>query len=104
MSEVDIQLTIPPWFMALIKSKIGSPMSQRDVVMRAAKLNANEAVEKGIIDSAHDSAEETLMAAVRLAEKLVARKWNGDVYARNRMIVLSDVLDELRVTQTRSRL
>ncbi|KAF3433741.1 hypothetical protein FNV43_RR24844 [Rhamnella rubrinervis] len=104
MSEVDIQLTVTPWFMALIKSKIGSPMSQRDMVMRAAKLTADEAVEKGIIDSAHGSADETLQAAAGLAEKLVARKWNGDVYARNRMAVLSDVLDELSVTNTRSRL
>lgn len=64
MNELDIQLTIPAWFMALVKSKIGSPMSQNDVVLRASKLTADEAVKKGIIYSAHDTAEETLVAEV----------------------------------------
>ncbi|XP_015876997.3 enoyl-CoA delta isomerase 1, peroxisomal [Ziziphus jujuba] len=106
MSELDLKLklSIPAWFMALIRCKIGPPMSRRDVVLRADKVTADEAVKKGIIDSVYDSAEETLEAAVDLAEKLVARKWNGDVYAQIRMDLLSDVLDEIRLSFTGSRL
>ncbi|KAF4378438.1 hypothetical protein F8388_021632 [Cannabis sativa] len=38
----------------------------------------------GIAESAHDSVEKTLEAAVRLAEQLAKRKWNGEVYAEIR--------------------
>ncbi|KAF3433740.1 hypothetical protein FNV43_RR24843 [Rhamnella rubrinervis] len=79
-------------------------MSQHDVVLRAPKLTADEAVKMGIIDSAHGTAEESIVAAVGLAEKLVGRKWSGDVYARNRMSLLSELLDDLPVSNTWSRL
>ncbi|XP_060675806.1 enoyl-CoA delta isomerase 1, peroxisomal-like [Ziziphus jujuba] len=104
MSELDIDLVIPAWFTALIKCKIGASMSRRDVVLRADKVTADEAVKKGIIDSAYDSAEQTVEAAVGVGKNLVGRKWNGDVYAQIRMEVLSDVLDAIRVGSTGSKL
>ncbi|KAL5569125.1 hypothetical protein UlMin_025700 [Ulmus minor] len=100
MSELDIQLRIPTWFVALIKCKIGSPEARRSVFLTAAKLTATEAVEKGIIDSAHNSAEETVAAAGRLVEELIRKKWNGDVYAQIRGELFSEVLDEIRKTST----
>ncbi|KAA8545722.1 hypothetical protein F0562_020827 [Nyssa sinensis] len=59
-------------------------MAWRDVVLRAEKLTAEVAVEKGIINSAHASVEDTMKAALRLREELVSRKWDGHVYAQNR--------------------
>ncbi|KAK0592193.1 hypothetical protein LWI29_014944 [Acer saccharum] len=100
MSELDIGLKIPAWFMALIGCKIGEPAARRELVLRAAKLTAKEAVEKGIIDSAHDSAEETVKAAVAFGEELVMRKWDGHVYAQIRMVVLREVLDKLGSDET----
>ncbi|XP_010274429.1 PREDICTED: enoyl-CoA delta isomerase 2, peroxisomal-like [Nelumbo nucifera] len=86
MSELDIGLTLPDYFMALLREKIQSPMARRDVVLQAAKVKAEEAVKMGIIDSAHDSAAETLEAALRMGEKLAlaARKWDGGIYAEIR--------------------
>ncbi|CAK9308791.1 unnamed protein product [Citrullus colocynthis] len=93
MSELDIRQVIPQWFAVLVKSKIGSAAARREVVLKAPKLTADKALEMGIIDSAHDGAEETVAAAVRLAEDLVARKWDGHAYAGNRMELLSEVLN-----------
>ncbi|KAJ6317627.1 hypothetical protein OIU76_013217 [Salix suchowensis] len=53
------------------------------------------AVEKGIVDKVGGSAEETVEAAVRLGEEMFKRKWDGQVYAKNRMVVMGKVLDEL---------
>lgn len=106
MSEMDIALVIPAWFHALIANKVGSPIARRDLMLRADKVKATVAVEKGIIDSAHDSAEETVEAAVRLGDELVKRKWKGHVYAQIRMDLMSEALEEIRNcnTSTRSRL
>ncbi|CAM8889135.1 unnamed protein product [Rhodiola kirilowii] len=95
MSEVDIDLVLPPWFVVLITSKVGSGLSRRDVFLKAEKLTAKAAVEKGLIDKAEETAEATLEAAVRLGDELVKRKWKGHVYAANRMVVMSDVLHAL---------
>ncbi|XP_054807869.1 enoyl-CoA delta isomerase 1, peroxisomal-like [Prosopis cineraria] len=104
MSELDIKLVLVPWVIALLKAKTGSPASRRELVMKATKVTAKHAVELGIIDSAHDNAEETMTAAVELAEGLVRRGWNGQVYAENRMAMLADVLVSIGATRTRSRL
>ncbi|KAB2598216.1 3-hydroxybutyryl-CoA dehydratase-like protein [Pyrus ussuriensis x Pyrus communis] len=106
MSELDIELLLPRWFLALIESKVGSPAARRDLLLRADKVKADVAVAKGIIYSAHDSAEETVEAAANLGEELVRRKWNGHVYAHIRKDMLSDVLDVIRgnTTGTKSRL
>lgn len=100
MSEVDIGLVVPAWFVALIKSKVGSPAARRELLMRATKLTAAQGASMGIIDSAHDGVEETIKAATRLAEELAARKWDGHVYANNRMVVLREVLDSLISDET----
>lgn len=104
MSELDIKLVVPAWFIAILESKVGSPAARREVVMKAAKLTAKEAVKLGIVDSAHDSAEETLKAAVKLGEDLVKRGWEGHVYAQNRVKLLANVLDSLGDARTRSQL
>ncbi|KAJ6350213.1 hypothetical protein OIU78_006393 [Salix suchowensis] len=75
--------------------KIGNPKARRDVVLTAAKLTAEMAVEKGIVDKVGGSAEETVEAAVRLGEEMFKRKWDGQVYAKNRMVVMGKVQDEL---------
>ncbi|KGN51283.1 enoyl-CoA delta isomerase 1, peroxisomal [Cucumis sativus] len=93
MSELDIGRVIPQWFAVLVKSRIGSAAVRREVVLKAPKLTADKALELGIIDSSHDGAEETVAAGVRLAEDLVARKWDGHTYAGNRMELLSEVLN-----------
>ncbi|KAK3232209.1 hypothetical protein Dsin_004090 [Dipteronia sinensis] len=38
MSELDIGLKIPAWFMALIGCKVGEPAARRELVLKAAKL------------------------------------------------------------------
>ncbi|CAK9176482.1 unnamed protein product [Ilex paraguariensis] len=65
--------------MALLKCKAGSPAAWREVVLKASKLRAEVAVKMGIVDSAHDSTAETVVAAVKLGEELVLRKWDGHV-------------------------
>nr|CAN82902.1 hypothetical protein VITISV_036844 [Vitis vinifera] len=91
MSELDIGLTFADYFMAMLKSKISDPAARRDVMLRAKKVKAEEAVRMGIVDSTHDSAESTVEAAVRLAEQLSGRKWNGEVYAEIRKAMHPEV-------------
>ncbi|KAK9061201.1 hypothetical protein SSX86_018381 [Deinandra increscens subsp. villosa] len=100
MSEMDIKLVVPDWFVKLLKNRIGSAAALRDVVLRAEKVTAEAAVAKGIIYSAHDGAAETVEAAVRLAEELVKRNWDGEVYGRNRKVLLGDVLPALNFDET----
>lgn len=100
MSEMDIKLVVPNWFVKLLKCKIGSPAVLRDVVLRAEKVTAETAVAKGIIYSAHDTAAETVKAAVRLGEELVRRNWDGHVYGCNRKVLFADVLAALDSDET----
>jgi hypothetical protein len=50
---------------------------------------------RGIVHSAHDGAEETVEAAIRLGQELVKRGWDGNVYGKNRMVVLKEVLEKI---------
>ncbi|KAJ6429112.1 hypothetical protein OIU84_020698 [Salix udensis] len=100
MSELDIGLVVPAWFVALLECKIGNPKARRDVVLKAAKLTAEMAVGKGIVDMVGGNAEETVEAAVRLGEEMFKRKWDGQVYAKNRMVILGKVLDKLGFDET----
>ena len=84
MSELDIGMKFPDYFTALVRSKVGSAAARRDVMLRAKKVTALEALAMGIVDSAHDSAEAVVEVAVRLGEELVKRKWDGEVYAEIR--------------------
>lgn len=100
MSELDIGLKISDWFIAVIRSKIGAPRSQRELILRAAKLTARDALSLGIIDLAHASAEETVRAAIQLGEEMIGRKWDGHVYAQIRVRMLSNVLDAMGYDET----
>ncbi|XP_059630407.1 enoyl-CoA delta isomerase 2, peroxisomal-like [Cornus florida] len=84
MSELDIGLPIPDYFMALVRSKVASVAARRDLLLRAMKVKAEEAVAMGIVHSAHGSLEGTVEAAVRLGEELGKRRWDGEVYAEIR--------------------
>ncbi|KAL5997819.1 hypothetical protein ACLOJK_008751 [Asimina triloba] len=95
MSELDIGLDFPDNFMALIKSKIGAPRARRELALRAAKIKAEEAAGMGIIDAAHDSAGETVEAAVRRAEELGGRRWKGELYASIRKTTFAEAAEIL---------
>ncbi|CAI9758373.1 unnamed protein product [Fraxinus pennsylvanica] len=100
MSELDIRMKIPSWFVQTVRSKIASPKVWREVVLKAAKITASMGVEWGIVDSAHDSAEETVEAAARLGMELVKRNWDGKAYAENRKTVFADVMAALSSDET----
>ncbi|GAV57401.1 ECH domain-containing protein [Cephalotus follicularis] len=84
MSEVDIGLTLPDYFVALVEAKIGSASARRDVLLWGSKLKGVAAVTMGVADAAHDSPEKLHEASVRMGEQLASRKWNGEVYAEIR--------------------
>uniref|UniRef100_A0A0D9WIX1 Uncharacterized protein n=1 Tax=Leersia perrieri TaxID=77586 RepID=A0A0D9WIX1_9ORYZ len=90
MSEVDIGLPLPPYFVAILRAKITSANALRDVVLGARKVKAPEAKEMGIVDVVCPTAAETAAEAIRLAEQLAARKWNGSVYASIRISMFPD--------------
>lgn len=102
MSELDIRRVIPAWFVAVVDAKVGSPAARRRIVMQAAKLTATEALRLGVIDSAHDSAGETVEAALSLAVDLVKRGWDGHVYAQNRKRFLGHVIRAVQDTSERN--
>ncbi|XP_004492113.1 enoyl-CoA delta isomerase 1, peroxisomal-like [Cicer arietinum] len=102
MSEIDINRVIPAWFIAIVDAKVGSAAARRRIVMQADKITAKEALRLGIIYSAHDSAEETVKAAVGLAVDLVKRGWDGHVYAANRKKFLGHVIRAVEDTTERN--
>lgn len=91
MSEVDLGLTFPDYFTALMRSRIGSVSARRDILLGGRKVKGDEAVTLGIVDSAHDSVESVVEAAVRRGEQLTQRKWNGEVYAEIRKSLYPEV-------------
>lgn len=92
MSEVDIGLTLPDYFAALFRSKVGSAQARRDILLKAKKIKGEEAVRMGIVESAaYDSEEKVVEASMRLGEQLAARKWNGQVYAEIRKSLYPDI-------------
>lgn len=104
MSELDINLVVPSWFIALVEAKVGSPAARRRIVMQAAKLTAAEALRLGVIDSAHENAEKTVEAAISLTVELVKRGWVGHVYAENRKKFLGNVIRAVEDTSERDSL
>ncbi|RDX86886.1 Enoyl-CoA delta isomerase 1, peroxisomal, partial [Mucuna pruriens] len=103
MSELDINLVIPAWFVAILEAKVGSPAARRHIVMNAAKLTAKEALRLGVVDSAHDTADDTVEAALSLAADLVKRGWNGHVYAQNRKNFLGRLIQAVEDTSEYER-
>ncbi|KAL8486583.1 hypothetical protein ACS0TY_022851 [Phlomoides rotata] len=91
MSELDIGMTLPDYFTALIRAKIGSSAARREVVLKAAKIGAEAAVGMGIVDSAYGTPEEVVAAAERKAEELAERGWSGDAYAGLRKSLYPEV-------------
>ncbi|KAI3844264.1 hypothetical protein MKW92_001045 [Papaver armeniacum] len=99
MSELNIGLTFPDYFMALMKSKITSPTARRDVLLRAAKLTAEKVVGLGIIDSAYENSEETMKAGLKLGEELGSKKWKCEIYADTRMNSYSEISELLGLVE-----
>ncbi|KAJ6432695.1 hypothetical protein OIU84_019854 [Salix udensis] len=95
MSELDIGLVLPDWFMVLLKCKIGDAKVRSEIILTAAKLTAEMAAVRGVVHSAHVGAEETVEAAIRLGQELVKRGWDGNVYGKNRMVVFNEVLEKI---------
>lgn len=86
MSELDIGLNFPPYFVEIMRAKIGGDSRVlRDVMLRAKKLSGKEAKKMGVVDMVMEDGEKTLKAAVELAEELVSRKWDGKLYSEIRM-------------------
>ncbi|CAA7410230.1 unnamed protein product [Spirodela intermedia] len=85
MSELELGLSFPGYFLSLMRAKFADPSTLRDVVLRASKFRAAEAVERKIIDAAVETPEATLEAAIRMGEQLAGRKWEGMVYASIRI-------------------
>ncbi|CAL0303192.1 unnamed protein product [Lupinus luteus] len=98
MPEVNLGITIPDYFTAAVRAKIGSPVALRDVVARGVKVRAKEGVEMGIVHSAHDSVEGTVEAAMRLGEELAGKKWVGEVYAEIRKSLYPEMCSTLGLT------
>ncbi|KAL5559761.1 hypothetical protein UlMin_035972 [Ulmus minor] len=98
MSEVDLGLPLPDYFSAVLRAKIGSVSARREVMLTGKKIRGEEAVEMGIVDSAHVSAEKALEAAVRLGEQLAQRKWDGEVYAEIRKSMFPEMCGVLGVS------
>lgn len=101
MSEVDIDLVVPEWFVEVVRSKIGSGVSLRDVFLKAEKLTGTAAMEMGLVDEVVEGAEMTVARGVKFGEELIARKWKGHVYASNRLIVLSGVVQAIDIAKGR---
>ncbi|KAL2242655.1 UNVERIFIED_CONTAM: Enoyl-CoA delta isomerase 2, peroxisomal [Sesamum indicum] len=91
MSELDIGMTLPDYFTALIRGKVGSAGARRELVLLAAKVGAARAAEMGIVDSAHGTAEEVVDAAMRMGEELGKRRWSGEAYAEIRKALYPEV-------------
>lgn len=100
MSELDLGLPLPEYFTEVIRSKVGSVAARRELVLKASKLRAGEALGLGLIDSAHGSAEETVDAAEHLAGSLSKRRWDGKVYAELRKALLPEVCRVFGLTET----
>ncbi|CAM8921280.1 unnamed protein product [Rhodiola kirilowii] len=98
MSEMDMGMTFPEYFMAMFRSKIGKVGARRDVLMGAKKVKAGEAVDMGLVDGVYEDGEKTMDAALRMAEELGKRKWNGEVYAEIRKAMFPEICGVLGLT------
>ncbi|KAL5994970.1 hypothetical protein ACLOJK_025027 [Asimina triloba] len=94
MSELDHGMFMPRSLMSTIKSKL-SAEALREVVLKARKFRASEALEFKIVDGVFEDAASTLGAAVAEAEKLAARGWNKESYANLRNVAFPQVLEEI---------
>ncbi|CAL1396433.1 unnamed protein product [Linum trigynum] len=84
MSEIDLGGCLPDYFTVLFRAKIGSGLARRDILLRGQKVKGREAVEMGIVDGVWGCEQSLRVAAMELAERLGARKWDGEVYQKMR--------------------
>ncbi|XP_071687651.1 enoyl-CoA delta isomerase 2, peroxisomal-like [Rutidosis leptorrhynchoides] len=98
MSELDLGMTLPEFCIALVRSKASTPEVMRDVLLRGMRVKADDAVAKGLIDSAHDSAEKAVEAAVRMGDELAKRNWDGEVYGEIRKSLNPELINLLGLT------
>ncbi|KAG9134286.1 hypothetical protein Leryth_020040 [Lithospermum erythrorhizon] len=100
MSELDIGMTLPDYFTALIRSKISSATACRALVLRAMKIKGDEAVQMGIVDSIHANGEEAFKAAVQLGEDLAKKRWNRKAYSEIRKSLHPELCALLGISDT----
>lgn len=84
-------MAFPDYFTALVREKVGSSAARRNILLKAVKMKATEAMAVGVVDSVHESPEATVEAAVRLGEELVKRKWDGEVYSDIRLAMYPEL-------------
>ncbi|ONK59883.1 uncharacterized protein A4U43_C08F11940 [Asparagus officinalis] len=70
LSETDIGLEIPDYFVAIVGSRIPKGKGMRDALLASKKISAKEGVEMGVVDLAVEGERETVEAAVKLAAEL----------------------------------
>ncbi|KAM0939645.1 putative enoyl-CoA hydratase/isomerase, ClpP/crotonase-like domain superfamily [Dioscorea sansibarensis] len=96
MSELDIGEPIREYGMSVLRSRISDARALRDLVLRSEKMKAGEAERKGVIDRAVEGgAEEAVAVAVRMADEMAARGWDGGVYASTRKGAFPQVFKDL---------
>ncbi|XP_072979537.1 enoyl-CoA delta isomerase 2, peroxisomal-like [Typha angustifolia] len=94
MSEMDIGLKISmvDYFDKVLCAKIRDAGTRRDVLLRAAKMMAREGVRRGLVDRAVEGGVERVVEeAVKLAEEMAMRGWNGEVYKKVRLATMPEV-------------
>ena len=102
MSEVDLGLPMPDYFVAAFREKIHSVSARRDVLLAGATVRGAEAVKMGIVEATFDSEEKLGEGTVRLAEQLMKRKWNGDNYQEIRRSLYPNLCGELGLAVART--
>ncbi|TVU20501.1 hypothetical protein EJB05_36712, partial [Eragrostis curvula] len=99
MSEIDIGLPLPSYFVSMFRAKVTAANALRDVLLRGTKLRAAEAKEMGIVDAVCPGPTETVAKAIKLAEQLAARKWDGDVYASIRISIFPEACKSVGIVE-----
>ncbi|KAH7657756.1 Enoyl-CoA hydratase/isomerase protein [Dioscorea alata] len=96
MNELDIGERIRKYGMSVLRSRISDARALRDLVLRPEKMKAGEAERKGVIDRAVEGgAEETVAVALRMAEDMATKGWDGGVYASIRKRAFPKIFRDL---------
>ncbi|GAB2217694.1 hypothetical protein Droror1_Dr00000898 [Drosera rotundifolia] len=95
MSELDLGLPFPEYFTVMFREKVGSVQGRREMLLRARKVRAEEAVGYGVVDEAWEGRDRVVEAAVGMAEALGEKGWNGGVYAEIRKSLYPGLCREL---------
>ncbi|KAH7657758.1 Enoyl-CoA hydratase/isomerase protein [Dioscorea alata] len=100
MSELDIGVPIARYAMSVLRSRITDARALRDLLLRPEKMKAGEAERKGVIDRAVEGGvEETVAVAVRMAEEMAAKGWDGGIYASMRKGAFPQVFRDLGLAE-----